>query len=103
AVSRNLYRNKFHMERRPYPLHWLFADLPESGPQCLMAADDLVDALLQSCNAEVTFNLDRQVDVVQVAFRIKLLQEPQSLLGKRQWGRIIRVRAWGNSVSTARA
>src|SRR5262245_17743741 len=76
AVAGGLHGSKFHTEGRPYELHWLFADLPESGSQRLMPAHDLVDALLQSGNAEFTFDLDWQMDVIQVAFRIELLQEP---------------------------
>src|SRR5439155_20723365 len=57
----------------------------EPGPQDFMAADDLIDGLFQDRGVERTFQTRRDGDVVERAARLKLFQEPESLLPGGNW------------------
>jgi len=57
----------------------------ESSPQNFMAADDLMDGLLQCPRIEGAFQTHRDGDVVQRAVWLKLFEKPESLLPRGNW------------------
>src|SRR2546430_1477326 len=72
-------------ERRYDDLHWAPINGDESSAQGLMAPDDLVEALLERRDVELTGHVHGGGDVVGRTLRRQLMQKPEPLLRKRGW------------------
>ena len=68
-------------------LHGISTIDPEPGPQRFMTPNDLIETLLQSLDVQRPFEPDHQAQVVGRPLN-QLVEEPQSLLGKRKWSNL---------------
>jgi hypothetical protein len=87
---------QFQRQGRRNDLDRLAVTQVEPGPQDFMAADDLIDGLFQDRGVERALQTHRDGDVVSRASRLKLFQEPESLLpeGNRKSDHF----GWGNGL-----
>jgi hypothetical protein len=69
--------------RRNY-LDSLLVSGSENGPQRFVSVDDLLNDLLQHAGIERADHAEGNRHIVLRVSRLKLINEPQSLLGKRQ-------------------
>ncbi len=73
------------------PLDRAGRSLSERGPQHRVAADDLTQRFFQSHLVQITVEAQRHRDVVKRRSRLQSIQEPEALLGEREWKRLARL------------
>src|SRR6266705_5290692 len=76
---RNLQRSAFRYRQR-----WFSIVVQKTRPQDFVPRDDRVEAQLQGARIERTFQPQRPRDVVSRTCRFQLIEEPQTLLRKRE-------------------